>query len=400
MSTESITSPIGDKIKKFLYAMQVKGAQVCDGIEITADHELYTSDGTAVTSFVKDVEMVFGELAAGVFTAKGHDEITFDADGDRSDGFRHYLKLTRADGSVVYKLARGINDLIMDDADASFVDNLRDLTQQATDLQTAIQSAIDANTVVTNDDVDRLETAFDNYIDQLDTDLDYVKDEFLRMANVRDVQILTDIKSDLTEMVATAQNTFDSDVAHGEFSVAGLAVFNEAVFMKELDPNDTERAKVSNWAISAKVHQDADADDPEGGKILSDSIMYEAEIEERYPYAAGPHASSDSTPENEDDTKVPFLKITVQADSCSALGSDDLVVINAYYGGDMTAQDALPSHSFNSLSDAGFLYNADPAVAPVESTFGTIAQAASSPLPDSDDGDDKVQPMTRHNDDD
>ena len=398
MSTESIASPIGDKIKKFLYAMQVKGAEVCDGIEITADHELYISDGTAVTSFVKDVEMVFGELDGDDFTAKGHDEITFDADGDRSDGFRHYLKLTRADGSKVYKLARGINDLIMDDDDASFVDNLRDLTQQATNLQTAIDSAIAANTVVTNDDVDRLETAFDNYIDQLDTDLDYVRDEFLRMANARDVQILADIKSDLSGMVDTINSTFDSDVAHAEFSVGGLALIGEAVVLKQLDPNDTERTKVSNWAISAKVHQDADAADAEEGKILSDSLMYEAEIEQRYPYAPGGNVEShDSIPENEGDSKVPFLKITVEAAACSALGASDLVVINAYYGGDMTAQDQLPASDFDDLLGASFLYNADPAGNPAESTFGTIARAESSPLPDSDDGGAKVQPMTRHN---
>ncbi len=378
-----MSSHINESVmKKFLYGMQVKGAQVCDGIEVSAEGDIFTSDGTAFTSFVKDAEMVFGELDGSTFTPCA--DVANPGANDK-----HYMKLTRGRGDVQYKLVRGLNDLIGKDNDAAdVIDQLSDLSAEIALVRSEVESAIAANEIITNNDVDRLELAFDNYITQLDSDLDYAIAEFLRMANLRDARILADFKADIEDRRELAQSIFDRDVGHAVFLYSDLVSNQHVEFLRPIDSTDVGRSVLSNWAVQVRLKD-------ENGKVQGDSIMYSAIITNAF-WQDEPKTSLGTDDQGFGQTDA--LKVTVSADACGAMHASTRLVINCIYGGDMTNKDQPVSYTYDSLTDDLELYNASGG----HEAVGEIG-TAEQPLADSDSatqasgGVQKVQPMTRNN---
>jgi hypothetical protein len=313
------------------------------------------------------------------------------------------MKLTRGRGDVQYKLVRGLNDLIGKDNDAAdVIDQLSDLSAEIALVQQEVEQAIAANEIITANDVDRLELAFDNYITRLDSDLDYAIAEFLRMANLRDARILADFKADIEDRRQLAQAIFDRDVGHAVFLFSDLATNQHVEFLRPIDASDSGRMDLSNWAVQVRF-QDATTDANTGtvtlGKVQSDSIMYSAIITDAF-WQEAEQTSLGVNDATHGSTKA--LKVTVSADACDAMDPGARLIINCMYGGDMTNLDTPASYVYDDLTGAIELYNAigDPAVEAV----GEIGRATQSPNPvDSDDatqasgGVYKVQPMTRNN---
>lgn len=367
-------------MKKFLFDMQVKGAHVCDGVEIGPDGDLFTSDGTAVTSFVRDFDVVFGQYdeATDTFTSGGDPASSVDA----SD--KYYMRLVRGRGDVTYKEMRGLNDLIQKDVDGTaLVDSIQDFDAQIQLLDSAAQSVITNNQAVTEQDADRLESAFDNYISGLKYDLDKMIEEMIRFSNVRDAQILADIKQQLANNRTAINETFASDA--GVFTASWGAIMGSShiEFFRPIDAADSDRKMIQNWAIKAST---LDTNSP-FNVLIGDSIMFTAETSTAFWQDAGQTqlGSVDAGFGTSD-----CLKVTVSSEQCGTLTSGQSLVVSCHYAGDLSAQDQPTQHTFDDLTDDLENYNMSGGV----STMGQVgkenpADAAAGSLVDSD-----VEPVT------
>ncbi len=364
-------------IEKFLYAMQVKGARVCEDLQITNGGDIFLYEGTALSSIIKETELVFGSLTVVggqvVFVAGnpaykyinglGSDSAPLDSESDSvyggetltsgnsdftadgsSSNDKWYLRLTRPNGSVVYKEMKGINE-ILDPANIDGeISSIPEVLKQLHDLGVAVKAVMDQNQLSRMDDVDRLESAWDKYIEDFKAELQAVEDQMILTANARDLALYNGMIGRLEDRMEVIQGTMENDYAHASigFDAVGLgtssgviATFNLSGGGQDLRSGvlDAERHDVKNWIIKAVVR------DVASSMLYNDSVWNKAYIEDSQ------------------------LKVHVRAVDSEALTASRYIEVTASYAGPLTSADAFPTDDPISLDSYGAsLVTSEPAL--------------------------------------
>ncbi len=299
-------------IQKFLYAMQVKGARVCEDIQVTNNGDVFLNDGTSLSSIVKELEIVFGTLVGDVFTPldpaekfvsslnintgnlSSVEDSVYDGDtltlsegvqvaGDAAAG-KWYLKMMRPNGMIVFKELKGINDMFgstMDDK----INSIPEVLKQLHDLGVAVKTVMEQNQLSRMQDVDKLEWAWDRYIQDLKAELDDVQAEFEETISVRDNAIYLHMIGRLNSAKQVIQGTMDNDYGHASISFAVSALQQpagyEATFALSNTTGDSElrsstedaaRHDIKNWIVKAVVRN------VDSSTLVNDSIWHRAYI--------------------------------------------------------------------------------------------------------------------------
>jgi hypothetical protein len=301
-------------IQKFLYAMQVKGARVCEDIQVTNNGDVFLNDGTSLSSIVKELEIVFGTLVGDVFTSldpankfvnslnSGTQDLVLDPVSDSmyggdtvtlSEGVqvtgtaaagKWYLKMMRPNGMIVYKELKGINDMFgstMDDK----INSIPEVLKQLHDLGVAVKTVMDQNQLSRMQDVDKLEWAWDRYIQDLKAELDDLQTEFKETVSVRDLAIYNHMIGRLNSAKQVIQGTMDNDYGHASISFAVSTLQTpsgyEATFALSNATGDSElrsstedaaRHDIKNWIVKAVVRNVGSS------TLVNDSIWHRAYI--------------------------------------------------------------------------------------------------------------------------
>jgi uncharacterized repeat protein (TIGR02543 family) len=336
-------------IEIFLYAMQTKGARICDNVEITSGGEVYLNDGSAMSSIIKETELVFGKFVDGVFqplnptdkfvnslnsgtqdlvlnpvsdSMYGGDTLTLSegiqVTGTASDG-KWYLRLTRPNGSILYKEMKGINDMFdstMDDR----INSIPEVLKQLHDLGVAVKTVMDQNQFSRMQDVDNLENnTFDTFISTYKQELNDKQGALSGAASAADLALYSEMIGNVENAKLSIQGTFDYN--HGAASVTFASLLNNntvtAIFElgngeNTLRPSiiDPDRHDIKNWLVKAVVH------DPDDGMIINDSIWHKAYIENGQ------------------------IKVDVRAVDCQELVAGRTVEVTVTYAGSMAAIDS------------------------------------------------------------
>jgi len=336
-------------IEIFLYAMQTKGARICDNIEITSEGEVYLNDGSAMSSIIKETELVFGKFVDGVFqplnpadkfvnslnsgtqdlvlnpvsdSMYGGDTLTLSegiqVTGTASDG-KWYLRLTRPNGSILYKEMKGINDMFdstMDDR----INSIPEVLKQLHDLGVAVKTVMEQNQFSRMQDVDNLENnIFDAFIISYKASIEAIQHNLSNQASAADLALYSEMIGNVENAKLSIQGTFDYNHGAASVTFASLLNNNTVTTIFELgngentlrpsiiDPN---RHDIKNWLVKAVVH------DPDDGMIINDSIWHKAYIENGQ------------------------IKVDVRAVDCQELVAGRTVEVTVSYAGPMAAIDS------------------------------------------------------------
>ena len=235
--------------KKFLYALEAKGVDICDDMTILANgdghFDMYLGDGTAATSLVKDVEFV-------------------EHDFDDGAGAVHAMKISRAFGDVIYKPLKGINDLLSTDISGE-LSNLTEVANNIALIQTEVTAAIDAQEIARLQDVQNLESSFDNFIQAMAAQLVTLTEAMYSYADAADVAILTQAQTELTLFASDHEGLMGRDYATGTIDFNQLAGSQTVSIV--IASGDSERINPDRWIIRAH-RKDGD------GKLYNDSIAH------------------------------------------------------------------------------------------------------------------------------
>ena len=227
--------------KKFLYALEAKGADICDDVTILANgdgnYDLYLGEGTAATSFVKEVEFVEHDF--------GVDE---EGNPIHGTGPVHALKLTRGFGDIVYKPLKGINDLLSLDV-AGEISNLSEVAANIALIQSEVTAAMQAQTTARLLDVQNLESSFDTFIADIHGTLMMLSDSLYQHVDAKDAWVLKQ-KEDLLDQIAVdAMGILGRDYKHATISFSQLTSTNTVEIL--LASGDAERINPDRWIIRA-----------------------------------------------------------------------------------------------------------------------------------------------------
>jgi len=336
-------------IQAFLYAMQVKGARICDDLQVVADGKVFLSDGTSLASISKEIEVVFGVLSevdgeysfsvrnpANKFVSNlGTDTEPLNSDSDSVYGGldlsdlnsdftvqgegKWYLRLTRPNGSVIYKEMKGINDVLDSSTLDEQVSSLPEVMKQLHDLGVAVKQALSQNQLSRMQDVDALESNWDLYIQSVKEDLDTLETDLVNTADAADLAIYNQIMGNVENAQLSIQGTFNYD--HGSVSISFeslssndtvTAIFELGNGENTLRPSiiDPDRHDIKNWLVKAVVH------DPDDVMIINDSIWHKAYIENGQ------------------------IKVDVRAVDCQELVAGRTVEVTVSYAGPMAVIDS------------------------------------------------------------
>ena len=295
-------------MKKLLYAMQVKGAKVCEDLQIMNNGEIYLKDGTGMSSLVKDVEFLTREVSLGQFEARDADGELLEGTltGNETDGYqldgedlpegavveelmetKHFMKIYRPDGQVEEKPVAGMDEMLNGmDADG-LVESLPELVKAVNDLKAATLDVIGAdgtNPVAREHDVDHLEDAFDKFVVDFRSALIDMEQALRDQATLRDEQIMNDSKDRLNEIVLAMNNTMDRDYGVQSIGFDTFAALNGAgqvSVVKALSGNasnsDAGRYDIGNWIIETSVRDESNS---AAHKVRNSSVWHTAKIED------------------------------------------------------------------------------------------------------------------------
>lgn len=288
--------------KKFLYALEAKGAKVCDDITITANEDgnfdMYLQDGTAMTSMILDVEFVQGSVdGSGAFTAGTGASDT------------HWLKITRPFGQITYKPLKGVNDLLGADIDSE-ISNFQELADNISALTQAVSEAMQAQETARLADVLRLENSFIDFLVALETNLDNVKAKIKAYIDAGDQVILDYSNGSLTSFKTAVKATMDRDYHYGCVSFATLLAnennSEDLLFQFSLDDDgEAVRLDPAKWIVHVRRKEAST------GKLHNDEISHYVTVE---------------------DDK---LKVHVNAAECGEAFAGDSLCVTAVYCGDL-----------------------------------------------------------------
>ena len=337
MSTQTIT-------KKFLYALEAKGAKVCDDITITADgdgnYDMYLQDGTAMTSMILDVEFVQGQVdGSGVFTAGTGASDT------------HWLKITRPFGQFTYKPLKGVNDLLGADIDSE-ISNFKELADNIDALETAVSDAMTAKQTARIADVQRLEDSFIAFLIALDANLQSVKTKIQSYIDAGDQAILNYADSSLSNFKTAVKATMDRDYHYGTAAFSTFATGADVEFT--LSASDLQRLNPEKWIVHVR-RKDGD------GKLHNDEISHRVSV---------------------DGDK---LKVHVQAADCGGAYASDLLCVTAIYCGDLDYTADYDESGNQTVEGTGVDAPAQtPAISPAVYNSESGSAVFDAPLGDSD----------------
>lgn len=283
--------------KKFLYALEAKGAKVCDDITITANgdgnYDMYLQDGTAMTSMILDVEFVQGQVdGSGVFTAGTGASDT------------HWLKITRPYGQFTYKPLKGVNDLLGADIDSE-ISNFKELSDNIVALSTAVTDAMQAQETARIADVQRLEDSFIAFLTALDANLQSVKTKIQSYIDAGDQAILNYADTSLGNFAAAVKATMDRDYHYGTAAFSTFATGADVEF--QLSSSDAQRLNPEKWIVHVRRKEVST------GKLHNDEIAHTLSV----------------------DAASGKLVVHVQADECPDATLQDLLCVTAIYCGDL-----------------------------------------------------------------
>lgn len=334
-------------MKKFLGDVKAKGLEVCEGITVGPNADVFiaeTGGATAMTSFVKETTMVFGTLDAGTFTASADPASPAATD-------KYYLKLVRGRGDVEYKAVRGLNDLISKDGESisASVDSIQDLLDILAQLDTEVSQAIEDAHLASWLDGERLETVFDMYIVQLKADLNDMRDDLIAHANDRDAEILAALGVSLESRRVATQRVLNLDGGAILMSYGTLSTFSGQVCFRPIDSADAERKLIENWMVKVHTHE-AGSGSPD--KVINDSVLFSAQIlDNSDPDVANALGQQGKFWQEEEKKTIGMtdqgygeashmIKVSIDADSCDAFSAAESAHIAAYYVGDLSSTDA------------------------------------------------------------
>ncbi len=299
----SVSFASGVKMKKFLHAVQVKGMRVGGDIEITDGGELFLSDGTAASSLIKEVDLVFGKIVAGEFvfldpSKKFIDDLNApesdaglteslnsgsDSDygalnleeGDAALGVqgddvlgKWYLRLVRPNAEVEYKEFKAINDLMEGLGGSGEVFSILGAMKEVRDLQDAIRTVIDAAQLASQADVDALETKVDADISSLATFLGNLETQLVNHMAAGDGAVVDFLDARIAELETSFNDIHNAVRLHGEATIdidsenpAGTDVTFETEATALLDLLGEEAHDIKKWMIDVGVVEiDVDGD--------------------------------------------------------------------------------------------------------------------------------------------
>lgn len=377
----------GKPIRKFLYAMQVKGAKICDDLQITNSGEIYLKDGTGMSSLVKDVEFLTEEepiavqqTIDGVVTLL-EGEISDDAseasrtidlgEGEgpervsdltaRFGGSHvwvyqtiHFMKITRPNGAVEKKPVVGMDQMLNGMDSDDLVESLPELVAKVQELKEATLGIIDENEenpTAREHDVDHLESAFDKFVVDFRDSLVDMEKALRDQANIRDKQIIDDSTDRLDQIVIAMNGTMDRDygiASIGFDQFVGLNNQGVVEVVKTLSGSavsDPGRYDISNWIVETTVLDTSLAVD----QIHNSSVWHTAKIE---------------------DDKI---KVEVRLVDCADLTAQRKVQVAVAYCGSLGSVDV----AIDPTDRTARLYNA-------EGGGGDLAPVLPEPMPDSD----------------
>jgi hypothetical protein len=289
--------------KKFLYALEAKGAKVCDDITITANDDgnfdMYLQDGTAMTSMILDVEFVQGQVdGSGVFTAGTGASDT------------HWLKITRPFGQITYKPLKGVNDLLGADIDSE-ISNFQELAENINALETAVSEAMAAQQTARVGDVQRLENSFIDFLTALQLNLTNIKTDIKSYIDAGDQGILTYADTSLGRFADAVEATMQRDYKYAASSFGNFATGEDVEFQFSLDDSgEAVRLDPAKWIVNVRRKEVGTGDNPVH-KLHNDEISHKVTC---------------------DGDK---LKVHVQAAECGQAYVSDLLCVTAIYCGDL-----------------------------------------------------------------
>jgi len=304
---QTVSFASGVKMKKFLHAVQVKGMRVGGDIEITDGGELFLSDGTAASSLIKEVDLVFGIVTGtGPYTFEFKDpslkwieDLQVDSEdpqnltealgtvgGDSDYGAlnleaadpqinvdgtaalaKWYLRLVRPNGEVEYKLFRPINDLMdglagvgNDGAIFSILGAMREIN----DLQGAIRTVIAAAQLASQNDVDALELKVDRDIESLASFLGDLESHLQSYMEDGDDAVRNYLSSRMTELQTSFNNIHDAVRLHGVATEIDIDQLNSGIGSNEVTFKSgdalnlsvlTSADDISKWMIDVGIVQ-------------------------------------------------------------------------------------------------------------------------------------------------
>jgi len=250
-------------MKKFLHAVQVKGMRVGGDIEITDGGELFLSDGTAASSLIKEVDLVFGKIVAGEFVFL-----------DPSKKFIDDLNAPESDAGLTESLNSGSDSdygaLNLEEGDAALGVQGDDVgaMKEVRDLQDAIRTVIDAAQLASQADVDALETKVDADISSLATFLGNLETQLVNHMAAGDGAVVDFLDARIAELETSFNDIHNAVRLHGEATIdidsenpAGTDVTFETEATALLDLLGEEAHDIKKWMIDVGVVEiDVDGD--------------------------------------------------------------------------------------------------------------------------------------------
>lgn len=353
--------------------LKAKGLDLCGDLQMKNNAEIYTSDGTAVSSFVKAMDVVYGyfnddstpafvhldpatemkldesivagdaaTLAAGA--TEGPDSVQTGLDGSSQailddtgvtagsaepaswagstarDG-RWYLRLVRMNGAIEFKALAAIDSLFDGVGAAPKVASILGALKEVEELQEIVKAALDAERLVRAEQFnaleDSVEQSFKNLIHFM-TDLEDAMKKFIADG---DKEVMDHIDARLNVLGGSISDLHNKTRFHGIADLAPLGDGNCETGTAIFESGDfalLQSSEITEWMIDVEVQSGTGTSAVRRGDL---HIEYTAEI-----------------------TNAGALKIMSAVNGCSNLPATPKLVVNAVYCGDVVDAD-VPSGS-------------------------------------------------------